>query len=91
MFFTHSPPLRRRVPPLPLRPSIFAKSRRPYLNTAKAVSGCNDSENGVPFLAAVVGTGDGSRQPVLSMLKKGKRARIGSVSIRLAVKCLNIP
>ena len=29
-----------------LLPSIFAKSRLPYLNSEKAVSGCNDSENG---------------------------------------------
>ena len=36
-----------------LRPSIFVKSRLPYLNSAKAVSGCNDSENGLRFSPAL--------------------------------------
>ena len=51
-FYTHPPPLRRATrPTFPfsvLRPSIFANLAS-HINSAEAVSGCTDSENGLRF------------------------------------------
>ena len=44
MFFTHPPPLRRRI--LPFHSPSYDPLSLQNLNSAKTVSGCNDSENG---------------------------------------------